>query len=476
MYEPNSSDRSTDPFTFSPESYPYSPSFHNLHDYHASETADSVLADQEAVYASQPYLSTPASAIPVVPYGVIGDHMYRAPYIHTTGSIPNPIPDPTSDDWNLWITSDSPTDRVDFQASSFGPPPSLLGGPDTSSPPVRTCDEAKEFWNHLLCNIETTWKSNWATKLEQGINGGHINKKHELKQALHNLHARLESLSISISNEDPVPLQELFDKVKGEGSQAMEALKNCLSYFAGNNVESIRLTIQGLLLSLETKKFFGCYDEAAGSQSNPCQLLAQYVLVQAKFVPKSSTNRNGKSAKAGSRDILYKVSPCQNSKCKYCVQEKTKRGSAGWRSRQDVMVCLVSSLLQQSPWICPACPLGCFPFKTKEILRKHMAAAHCIPTPQMLLKADKYSTPPLSNSSSTPGSSTLVPTPNQPSHFQPGHLQPILDASPADIDAIVVNVLAEKTPTTTPESADWRRKWPNSASPEDGNRLRYRPY
>jgi hypothetical protein len=290
------------------------------------------------------------STLQTADYGTteMSDPSNASVHAHASCPIPEPTINHPFDDLNFWMNVDSPINLANAPTVPVVQPSPLL------DEPVRTCEEAKEFWQYILHFIENTWKRDWSVKLEQAIKDGHAPKPHEMKQALQSIDARLASLSVSIYSEDPTPLQDLLDKVKEEGSQATEVLKNFLCYYAGNNVESIRSVIQGLLQLLTSKRFLGDYDEDLQLPTIPSQLLAQCVLVRSRSMVKGSTSKSSKPIKVENRNIGYKVSPCPNPRCKYCTQEKTNGAVGGWRSRQDVMVCLVSSLLRRSPWICPA--------------------------------------------------------------------------------------------------------------------------
>jgi hypothetical protein len=250
-------------------------------------------------------------------------------------------------------------------------PESALSGSSTG--------EADSYWKAIFAPIRSAWKD-FITSIQQLIKNGHPHKD-TLELCLHNIEMNLTRIPTMFSVKDRRLLQELLNRVRPEGVEAMRELKECLGHYAGNNIESIRNVINLLLESLKTKNsFLAFYDEplspsGTGHITHPVGLPNDCLLIR---------RRNGDvdSSEGRAADFGYKVLRCSNVQCKYCTHKTKKQGVEYWRTRQDVMTHLLSILLgkQHNTWICPACPFRSKPFSTKEVLRHHLTNVHHIST------------------------------------------------------------------------------------------------
>jgi hypothetical protein len=241
------------------------------------------------------------------------------------------------------------------------PPPIPLERPPASNPQVgifteKNVDEAQKLLDLIFHKIKKVWVDDWIKKGKQEIEKGQ-NPKDNLEEAINSIRESSDNLPKSFSRDALGNLQDLLDKIKPEGGTAFKVLKECLINYAGNSIEHITQVVQNLLdLLNKGKKFLGHY---RGTDSYPPpRLFNQYVLVYTTTAPKlkrKARARSEETEESGGASLGYKTSPCDNVKCQYCLQEQTNGQTGLWRTRQDAITCLISSLLsQENLWICPA--------------------------------------------------------------------------------------------------------------------------
>jgi hypothetical protein len=235
-----------------------------------------------------------------------------------------------------------------------GPPPNRSHQAGTSI--ERNVTEAQKLFDLIFHRIKKVWVDDWIKKAKQEIEKGQ-KPKDKLEEAINSIRDSSDNLPKSFSRDTLCDLQDLLDKVKPEGGTAFKVLKECLINYAGNSIEHITQVIQSLLDLLNNgKKFLGLY--RGSDLYPPPHLFNDYVLVYTTSAPKSkrkSSARSEESEESSSASLGYKTSPCDNLKCRYCLQEQTNGQTGTWRTRQDAISCLISTLLsQESPWVCPA--------------------------------------------------------------------------------------------------------------------------
>ncbi|PVG00602.1 hypothetical protein CPB86DRAFT_812950 [Serendipita vermifera] len=276
------------------------------------------------------------------------------------------------------------TDTSTYDASPFTV--------SNAAPAETSTEEADAYWKAVFAPIRSAWED-FVASVRKLIKNGDPNKE-TLEPCLQNIEMNLARIPAMFTAEDRHLLQDLLDRVRPEGTEAMRELKECLGHYAGNNIESIRDAVRAILESLKTKKrFLAFYDEPPPPSSThravrPSGLPTNSVLIRRR-------NKNEGSSQGKAADFAYKVLRCSNGNCTYCTHKTKNNGTEYWRTRQDVMTHLLSSLLgkQRNLWICPACPTGSKPFSTKEVLRHHLTIVHHIPTSRGKRHQESNTTP-----------------------------------------------------------------------------------
>jgi hypothetical protein len=220
----------------------------------------------------------------------------------------------------------------------------------------RNTKEAQKLFNLIFHRIKKVWVDDWIKKAKQEIEKGQ-KPKDKLEEAISSIRDSSDNLPKSFSRDALCDLQDLLDKIKPEGGIAFKVLKECLINYAGNSIEHIILVVQNLLDLLNNGKKFLGLDRGTDSYPPP-HLFDEYVIVYTTSAPKSkrkASTRSEESEESNGVSLGYKTSPCDNLKCRYCLQEQTNGQTGTWRTRQDAISCLISTLLsQESPWVCPA--------------------------------------------------------------------------------------------------------------------------